>query len=60
MLLYSSFLFAILEVAPLGTPQPTACSDAATLCEGGEVAHKCKHPKGSKKLADQFRIDQLL
>ena len=33
---------------------------AATLCEGSEVAHKCKHPKGSKKLADQFRIDQLL
>ena len=33
---------------------------AATLCEGSEVAHKCKHPKGSKKLADQFRIDQLM
>ena len=31
------------------------------LCvKGSEVAHKCKHPKGSKKLADQFRIDQLL
>ena len=58
MLLYSFFLLAILEVAPLETPQPTAMI-AATLCEGSEVAHKCKHPKGSKKLADQFRIDQL-
>ena len=34
LLLYSSFLLAILEVALLETPQPTAMQRAATLCEG--------------------------
>ena len=39
---------------------PPLCSMQRLCVHGSEVAHKCKHPKGSKKLADQFRIDQLL
>jgi len=61
LLLYSSvFCWQYSKLHYIETLGAHRYADAATLCEGSEVAHKCKHTKESKKLADQIRIDQLL
>ena len=60
--------FVAVQLFFVGNTRSCTIGDAAAhrystmqrRCEGSEVAHKCKHSKGSKKLADQFRIDQLL